>query len=389
LEEDPGECVLNLTNFQFSDSGTYRAIFPGQPKSNTVVRVVGFKKPSPNRSWYSSLVALILVLAIFGPAAGLLIFLHVWTPHQHEKILKSLQQKDYVPFSKLLERQNILKVQDQNMNGIFHIAAQSDWDEDKTKILVDHLRLRGFLPQSNDPENPPLAPRRSDIYSVSPEYLKSYNLNSQNAKGETPLIVATLENQEDVVETLLGRGVKADTPDKNGFCAIFYAVMKGYHPIVKKLVRSDRSWESHDMDLVFLAAGLGQEEILDLLLVQGANRDGTWTLKDGRTCLLRAVQERNLSAVKLVKHRMEKDNESHNQDRANALTAAQEMMTMGGDWAQNQSEMEKLDDIIKSLKPKTTFQKMEKGVENVVMNNSPKTSLKKIGRNIGSMMKVL
>ena len=62
---------------------------------------------------------------------------------------------------------------------------------------------------------------------------------------------------------------------------------------------------------------------------------------------------------------------------------------MGGDWAQNQSEMEKLDDIIKSLKPKTTFQKMEKGVENVVLNNSTKTSLKKVGKNIGNMLKVL
>ena len=389
LEEEPGECVLNLTNFQSSDAGTYRVIFPGQPTSNAVVRVVGFEKPSPNRSWYSSLVALVLVLTIFGPAAGLLLFIHVWTPHQHEKILKSLQQKDYVQFSKLLERQNILKVQDQNMNGIFHIAAQGDWDEGKTKILVDHLRLRGFLPQSNDPENPPLAPRRSDIYSISQEYLRSYNLDSQNAKGETPLIVATLNNQEDVVETLLGRRVKVDTKDKERYSALFYAVMKGFHPIVKKLVRSDRSWEIDDMELVFLAAALGKEEILDLLLMQGANANGTWTLKDGRTCLMRAVQERNLKAVKLVKHRMEKDNEAHNEDRANALKAAQEMMITGGDWAQNQSEMEKLDDIIKTLKPKTTFQKMEKGVENVVMNNSPKTSFKKMGKNLGNIMNVL
>merc|ERR1719400_2079916 len=116
----------------------------------------------------------------------------IWTPRQHEDIFKSLEQDDNVQFGKLLGKRNILKVQDQNMNGIFHIAAQRDWDEDKTKILVDHLRLRGFLPQSNAPENPQLAPRRSDIYSISPEYLKSYNLNSQNAKGETPLVVATL-----------------------------------------------------------------------------------------------------------------------------------------------------------------------------------------------------
>ena len=143
------------------------------------------------------------------------------------------------------------------------------------------------------------------------------------------------------------------------------------------------------MELVFLAAALGKEEILDLLLMQGANANGTWTLKDGRTCLMRAVQERNLKAVKLVKHRLEKDNEAHNEDRANALKSAQEMMITGGDWAQNQSEMEKLDDIIKTPKPKTTFQKMEKGVENVVMNNSPKTSFKKMGKNLGNIMNVL
>ena len=377
LEEEPGECVLNLTNFKLSDSGTYAAIFPGQPQSNDIVRVKGFEKRSPNRSWYSSLVSLLLVLTIFVPAAGLLIFLHVWTPYQHEKILKSLQQKDYVPFSKLLERQNILKVQDQNMNGIFHIAAKSDWDESQTQILVDHLRLRRFLPQNNDPENPSMTPRRSDIFSVSEEYLRSYNLDSQNAKGETPLIVATIHNQEDVVDILLGKRVQVDTKDKEGYTAIFHAVMKGFQPIVKKLIRSDRSWEEYDMELLFMAAAHNEEDILDLLLKEGANGNGTWTLKDGRTCLMRAVQERNVNAVKLVKHRMEKDNETHNQDRADALKAAQEMMAAGGEL-----ELEKLDDIIRTLTPKTTLQRMEKGFENIVKNDSAKTSMKKIGKTI-------
>ena len=83
---------------------------------------------------------------------------------------------------------------------------------------------------------------------------------------------------------------------------------------------------------------------------------------------MRALEEKNVKAVKLVKHRMEKDNETHNQDRAIALKTAREirqfkvnqlkkgMGTRGGlttvQWAQHQREMIKLDDIIKTLKPK-------------------------------------
>jgi len=82
---------------------------------------------------------------------------------------------------------------------------------------------------------------------------------------------------------------------------------------------------------------------------------------------MRAVQERNVNVVKLVKHRMEKDNEAHNQDRANALKKAQEIRKLkssqlrkgmcsrigsGGqrNLRENQLEMEKLDDIVKTLK---------------------------------------
>ena len=149
----------------------------------------------------------------------------IWTPRQHEDIFKSLEQDDNVQFGKLLGKRNILKVQDQNMNGIFHIAAQSDWNNDKTKIIVDHLRLRGLLPQSKNPKD---ASRRSDIFSISTEHLKSYNLDSQNCKGETPLIVASLHKQEDVVETLLEHGVNVDALDNEGCSAIFYAVAKGF-----------------------------------------------------------------------------------------------------------------------------------------------------------------
>ena len=383
VDEDFQECVLTLKDFQFSDSGSYKAIFPGQPKSTSVVIVNGFERPSPNRSWYSSLVALLLVMTIFAPAAGLLLYLHVWTPHQHEKILGSLEKKDYVLFSKLTERQNILKVQDHNMNGIFHVAAKSDWDEDKTKILVDHLRLKRLLPQSNDPENPTsMTTTRRDIFSIPQEKFKSYDLDSRNAKGETPLIVAAVHNQVDVVETLLDKDVKVDTEDKEGHNAIFHAIVRGFRPIVKLLIRSDRNWERQDMELVFLAAAHNEEEILDLLLKEGANRAGTWKLKDGRTCLLRAVQERNVDAVKLVKHRMEKDNESHVRDRAEALKAAQEMITTGGDWARDGKEMEKIDDIITTLTPKTHLQRVEKGLENIVVNDSAKTTFKKMGKTI-------
>ena len=188
---------------------------------------------------------------------------HFWKPHQHETILKSLEQDDNVRFGKLLEKKNILKVQDQNMNGIFHLAAQGDWDSDKTNIIVEHLRSKGLIPQSKNPKD---APTRSDIFSISKEHLKSYNLDSQNCKGETPLIVATVANQDEVVKALLENGVEVNAVDKEGCSALFYAVGRGFRPIVKMLVGSDRGWERYGVDLAYLATSLGEEEILDILL---------------------------------------------------------------------------------------------------------------------------
>ena len=101
---------------------------------------------------------------------------------------------------------------------------------------------------------------------------------------------------------------------------------------------------------------------------------------------MRAVQERNVDAVKLVKHRMEKDKESHVRDRADALKAAHEMITTGGDWARDGKEMEKIDDIITTLTPKTHLQRVEKGLENIVVNDSAKTTFKKMGKTIMKMI---
>ena len=65
---------------------------------------------------------------------------------------------------------------------------------------------------------------------------------------------------------------------------------------------------------------------------------------------MQAVQDRNVEAVKVAKHKMKEDNWTDNQDRRQALGVAEDMKTAEEEWTHNKLEMEKLENIIQELK---------------------------------------
>ena len=69
-----------------------------------------------------------------------------------------------------------------------------------------------------------------------------------------------------------------------------------------------------------------------------------------KTWLVQAVQDRNVEAVKDAKLKMKEDNWTDNQNRRQALGAAEDMKTAEEEWTHNKLEMEKLENIIQELK---------------------------------------
>lgn len=67
------------------------------------------------------------------------------------------------------------------------------------------------------------------------------NPNVQDGKGDTPLLIATLANRQDLVEALLdSRSVKANVnmPDGRGFTALIRAVQNRNLPMVNLLLKA-------------------------------------------------------------------------------------------------------------------------------------------------------
>jgi hypothetical protein len=181
------------------------------------------------------------------------------------------------------------------------------------------------------------------------------SLNCKNNKGETPLMIASADDQIDVVKVLLEKCVNLGVLDNDGNNALEHAVKNGASEVVKELlVKYGPSWREYGMSLVYLSVAgemkdnsypenetENRKKTLDLLLQQGANSDGRWRLEDGTACIQKAVQEVKYGAVKLLKKKMDSDKEKLenldssnelcielNEDLQNALLMAQRMVEL-------------------------------------------------------------
>jgi ankyrin repeat protein len=326
VEEEPARCVLRLPDFQLSDTGIYRAIFPACQGCSRNQELVAF---TPWEGWKTALLVLFCLVIL---VICLLVYLFVWRPHQlkkkkkrDEKIIRALMNENQGEYANLLNNRSIYHVLDNGDNNIFHLAARPAWNNTKTNMV--HARRGNQAGQA-----------LGDIYKVNlssvhwtdrfPQKVlkhlrletlkpKTINLNSKNRKRETPLIIACAESTSPVVEILMELQVDQEVVDIHDNNALYYAVRNGSFEIVEMLLKNNARLDGNFLTYLAVSGGSSTKttdddyhnrlRTLDQLLQHGANSNGQWRLEGGMPCIKKAVEEVNPMAVKLLRKRMNKD----------------------------------------------------------------------------------
>ncbi len=114
--------------------------------------------------------------------------------------------------------------------------------------------------------------------------------NIQNHKGVTALVEATYKGIPSNVSLLLNHGAEVDLADKDGWTPLFWSIYKNYYPITKTVIESNTNINHVSIDgmspLIF-ATKEGNTAIATLLLSKGATNPDLQD-NDGMTALMHA-----------------------------------------------------------------------------------------------------
>lgn len=151
-----------------------------------------------------------------------------------------------------------------------------------------------------------LAAREGTDEAVKALLRQGENVNAVSTlSGVTPLILAASNGHEQIVTLLLDAGAVVNSADKAHGTALMYASSKGYLGIVKNMLQHGAAVNQHspgddlDSTALSLAAGSGQDAVLELLLKAGADMD--WrTQRDGFSALMVAAELGHARSVSLL-----------------------------------------------------------------------------------------
>ena len=122
-----------------------------------------------------------------------------------------------------------------------------------------------------------------------------------NATDSDLLLVAALEGNVEVVQTLLAHGANVNVTHSYGWTALFYAAQGGNVEVVQTLLAHGANVNVTDSDgwtALFNAAHDGNVEVVQTLLAHGANVNVTHN--DGCTALFFAAQGGNVEVVQTL-----------------------------------------------------------------------------------------
>lgn len=129
---------------------------------------------------------------------------------------------------------------------------------------------------------------------------KSYNINEQNEKGETPLLIATHNNQVDIAKVLIDAGADVNKQDSIEDSAYLYAAAQGKTEILSYILQhatpNQTVYNRFGGNAIIPAAEKGHLENVKLLLKDGKvdiNHQNDY----GYTALIEAVALRDGSKV--------------------------------------------------------------------------------------------
>lgn len=151
-----------------------------------------------------------------------------------------------------------------------------------------------------------IAAREGEVETIQALLRHGENVNTASTlSGVTPLILAAMNGHEQIVAVLLDAGAAVNSTDKVHGTALMYASSKGYLGIARTLLQHGAAVNLHspvdylDSTALSLAAGNGQDAVLELLLKAGANMD--WrTQRDGFSALMVAAELGHARSVSLL-----------------------------------------------------------------------------------------
>jgi ankyrin repeat protein len=140
---------------------------------------------------------------------------------------------------------------------------------------IERLLARGFDP--NTPNEKGVAGLLVAIQSESPKSAlvlakhPQTQVNTNNKLGETPLMLAAINNQLDLAKALIQRGADVNKP---GWAPLHYAATRGHRDMIRLLLENDAyidSESSNGTTPLMMAAYYGTPLAVKLLLEEGAD----------------------------------------------------------------------------------------------------------------------
>jgi ankyrin repeat protein len=141
---------------------------------------------------------------------------------------------------------------------------------------IQALVARGFDPNSVDPNGQPGLIRalqaESYLAALALARLPSTRVDIRNPAGETPLMLAALKGEMDVLRVLLARGAAVNGP---GWTPLHYAASGDSLPAVQELLAHgaeiDARAPNHQRTPLMMAAMHAGEDVINALLKAGAD----------------------------------------------------------------------------------------------------------------------
>ena len=141
---------------------------------------------------------------------------------------------------------------------------------------LEALVARGFDPNSVDPNGQPGLIRalqaESYLSAMALARMPSTRVDIRNPAGETPLMLAALKGEMDVLHVLLARGAAVNPP---GWTPLHYAASGDSLPAVQELLASGAEADArapiHRRTPLMMAAMHAGEDVINALLKAGAD----------------------------------------------------------------------------------------------------------------------